>query len=43
MTKQTVYSIAGGNRDIGFKQINERKNKVVITTARKSEEIKQIN
>lgn len=46
MTKQTVYFITGGNRGIGFnlvKQLSERKNSVVITTARKPEDATQLN
>lgn len=46
MTKQTVYLITGGNRGIGFnyvKQISQRENSVVITTARKPEEATELN
>ena len=46
MTNETVYFITGGNRGIGFnlvKQISERKNNVVITTARKPEDATELN
>ena len=46
MTNETVYFITGGNRGIGFnlvKQISERKNSVVITTARKPEDAAELN
>ena len=46
MTNKTVYFITGGNRGIGFnlvKQISERKNSVVVTTARKPEYATELN
>ncbi|CAG85936.2 DEHA2C04598p [Debaryomyces hansenii CBS767] len=46
MTKQTVYFITGGNRGIGFnlvKELSERENNVVITTARKPEDATELN
>ena len=46
MTNETVYFITGGNRGIGFnlvKQISERKNSVVVTTARKPEYATELN
>mmetsp|Transcript_5296 Transcript_5296/g.6027 ORF Transcript_5296/g.6027 Transcript_5296/m.6027 type:complete len:253 (-) Transcript_5296:706-1464(-) len=46
MTKETVYLVTGGNRGIGFnlvKQISQRDNSVVITTARKPEEANELN